>query len=261
MTGMQAVWARAQHHIKGLATQGLWSTLRPEWALPSGLTVQVRSSAEWVIYNDIFVDREYDEAILDVVKNSGPNPVIMDLGANVGYFGLRFADLWIQQRGSHEPFQLIGVEGAPAVFAELLKRITSAGKNSSLLRDQLQYHFGLAGERSGEMFISTSLFHVTNSIMGKRATFGSMVPFLDIETLIPPTRRISLLKCDIEGAEQLFLQTYPALLERVDQVIIELHTRRCDVDRCIELLKKSGLSRHQRMRECPPEITVDRFLR
>ena len=258
---MSELLLKVKHVLTGWVGQTLWHALGPEWTLPSGLAVQVKTQAEWVIYNDIFVNREYDDAILDTVNSNINEPLIVDLGANVGYFGLRFADLWIQGRGRQPNFDVVGVEGSPAIFEELTKRIRGNPTNDAVLAGRLRYHFGLVGEKTGQTFISTSFFHVTNSIAGERSRFGSMVSFVDLETLLPGERRISLLKCDIEGAEELFLTTYPSLLKRVDQVVIELHPRRCNVERCAEMLFAAGMIRHSRVRDSAPEFTVDRFMR
>src|SRR5690242_4474626 len=90
----------------------LWSILRPEWTLPSGLKVTVGSWAEWVTYNDIFVDGEYDVPIRHAIDHAEPDAVILDIGANVAYFALRFSDLWMRAR-PRQSFRLIGVEGSP----------------------------------------------------------------------------------------------------------------------------------------------------
>ena len=99
----------------------LWSLLRPEWTLPSGLKVTIASWAEWVTYNDIFVDGEYDVPIHHAVQHAGAGDVVLDVGGNVGYFALRFADLWTRER--KDAFKIIGVEGSPHTYPRLLERL------------------------------------------------------------------------------------------------------------------------------------------
>jgi len=53
--------------------------------------------------------------------------------------------------------------------------------------------------------------------------------------------RIGLLKCDIEGAELVFLKNYPRLLERTDIAVLELHPQLCNQEECISLLRAAGL--------------------
>ena len=233
----------------------LWSILSPKWTLPSGLEVTVASKAEWVIYNDIFVDGEYDVPIRHAVAHAAARSVILDIGANVGYFALRFADQWIRQR-SDDAFRLVGVEGSPHTFPTLEARL-----RQQPVEGKLVYRFGLAGKRSGEALISSSEFHVTDSIVTGDSGSGTSVPFLDLSAVVPADARIALLKCDIEGAEQMFIENYPDLLGRTDSAVVELQHDICDAPRCIELLEQAGLSHSQRLRDYSPATTVDFFVR
>jgi len=65
---------------------------------------------------------------------------------------------------------------------------------------------------------------------------------MDPHSLIPEDRRIALLKCHIEDVENTLIENYPYLLRRVNIAIFELHSDKCDPDRCIELLDAAGLS-------------------
>ena len=97
--------------------------------------------------------------------------------------------------------------------------------------------------------------------VGDGSRFGASVPFVDLDTLLPPGERIALLKCDIEGAEEIFLENYPQLFSRVDRAVFELHYDRCNVDRCVDLLDQAGLTRRTVIRDCRPEYSVDLFER
>jgi FkbM family methyltransferase len=232
----------------------LWSILGPEWQLRSGLKVKVASWAEWVTYNDIFVDGEYDVPIQHAIAHAASDAVILDVGANVGYFALRLSDLWIRNRPDGS-FRLIGVEGSPHVFPTLRERL-----RQNPLDGKTHYHFGLAGKRSGQARISSSEFHVTNSIVTGDGAHGESVPFLDVSTLVAAGTPIALLKCDIEGAEQMFIENYPDLLRRTDSAVFEFQHDICDSDRCVGLLKEAGLSHAQQLRELG-STTVDFFIR
>jgi FkbM family methyltransferase len=231
----------------------LWSILRPEWTLPSGLKIKVASWAEWVTYNDIFVDGEYDVPIRHTIQHAANDPIILDVGANVAYFALRFSDLWMRERPD-QCFRIIGIEGSPHVFPKLQQRL-----RQDLLDGKVDYRFGLAGKRSGEARISSSEFHVTNSIVTGKAS-GAAVPFLDVSTVMPADARISLLKCDIEGAEQMFIENYPDLLRRTDSAVFEFQHEICDAERCIALLAEAGLSHVEQLRRYA-STTVDFFIR
>jgi hypothetical protein len=73
--------------------------------------------------------------------------------------------------------------------------------------------------------------------------------------------RIALLKCDIEGAEELFLSTYPDLLSRVDTAVVELHHQFCSPVRCRELLAQAGLKRVRVIKTYGDDCTLEWFSR
>src|SRR5260370_22875513 len=86
--------------------QSLYRALDLEHTLQSGLIVKVASKGEWWVYNDIFVDGQYDVPIHTAFNDRSPDRpfVVLDLGANVGYFGLRVLDLIDRQaRESSNP--------------------------------------------------------------------------------------------------------------------------------------------------------------
>jgi hypothetical protein len=78
---------------------------------------------------------------------------------------------------------------------------------------------------------------------------GARASYVDLSVLLGSTARIDLLKCDIEGAELLFLQNYPDLLQKVDVAVFEFHRDMCDVDRCQALLVEYGFTRSHVSRE------------
>ena len=49
--------------LKNKARKFVWMRLNPSWRLNSGVTVRVLNYNDWMIYNDIFVEGEYDAAI------------------------------------------------------------------------------------------------------------------------------------------------------------------------------------------------------
>ena len=67
--------------------------------------------------------------------------------------------------------------------------------------------------------------------------------FLDVEMLLPEGP-VSLIKCDIEGAEELFINSYSALLQRTKLFLVEFHFDLCDVDACRSELQRLGFERY-----------------
>jgi FkbM family methyltransferase len=221
-----------------LLYQSLYSALHLEHILQSGLIVQVASKGEWWIYNDIFVDGEYDVPIRTALKEASPGRpfVVLDLGANVGYFALRVLDLIDQQQGERFIPDITMIEGSPRTFLELEKRIRSQKKPIVGVR---MVH-GLAGQSRGSGLIRESAIHVKSTTVGVPPGHGIAVDFVDLDKLMGNKPEIDLLKCDIEGAELLFIQNYAALLRKVKFAAFELHHDQCDTKECVKALEDLG---------------------
>jgi FkbM family methyltransferase len=236
----------------------LYKQLALEWKLRSGLNVQVKSQAEWVIYNDIFVDGEYDVPIQRIIESKlDEKPLhVLDLGANVGFFSLRLADKIISNQRLSISYEVTLVEGSPRVYEQLKyrfeKEISLAGKTNII--------FGLVGERQGYGKISESDFHVMNSIIANSSKNGVYVPYVDLDKVYPEGAEIDLIKCDIEGSELVFLKNYQDLLLRTKAAIFEFHYDKCDVSQCFKILESIGLINHCRLRHTPT-ISLDFFWR
>lgn len=217
------------------------------WELKSGIKVKVLSLGDWAIYNDIFVEGEYDSAIEAGIEahggNAGPLNVV-DLGANVGFFTLRAAHRCGVSPRLRDNFHITCVEGSPAIHAELQRRIAQSPTAASRVRI---FH-GLVGGRSGSGYIMDTAFHPMTTVT-KDATQGVAVGFLDLESILDPAAPIHLLKCDIEGAEESFIENYSSLLRRTRCAVFEMHHDKCDRMRCASLLQQCGFTHRQVLAE------------
>ncbi|MCA1658648.1 MAG: FkbM family methyltransferase [Verrucomicrobiaceae bacterium] len=232
--------------LKWKLRKWIWLRLNPSWTLRSGIVIRVLNYNDWMIYNDIFVDGEYDpplEQLLDATAKRSDPAHVLDLGANVGFFTLRLADTFLR-RGRHD-FEIVQVEGAPSNFAELRERLQA---NEPLLGKRVRSVHGLAGERTGEARIAENPSHGENTIMMPPRGAKS-VSFVDIEELVRPWERVDLLKCDIEGAEELLLRNYPGLLRKTDSAVFEFHHDQCDIAYCRQRLRECGLTNARTLRE------------
>lgn len=218
--------------------QSLYRALDLEHTLPSGLNVKIFSKGEWWVYNDVFVDGEYDMPIQTAFKDrSSVRPfVVLDLGANVGYFALRVLDLIDRQGRENFNLDITMIEGSPKTFRELDKRIRSQPQFAASVR---MVH-GLVGQPRGSGTIQESALHVKNTTVNIPAGHGVKVDFVDINSLMAGRSEIDLLKCDIEGAEFLFIQNYAGLLSKVRHAVFELHHDQCDTKECVRLLEDVG---------------------
>ncbi len=251
------VRALAPESLKNRLRKFVWMRLNPSWRLNSGLLIRVLNYNDWIIYNDIFVEGEYDTAIDDLLQDSRgwQRPAqVLDLGGNVGFFTLRLAHLFL--RAERTNFRVTMVEGSPATYAELLERL---GANKEQLRDRVTTVPGLVGKRTGEGQIGQGVAHGENTILGD-ASRGVQVSFVDLEKVVATWQRIDLLKCDIEGAEELFLGNYADLLARTDRAVFEFHHDKCDIARCRRLLADAGLDPAKTIREFG-HCSVELFLR
>jgi FkbM family methyltransferase len=211
----------------------------------AGLTIKVASKSDWVVFNEIFVERFYDRAISHVLNQAVENTMIrvLDLGANVGYFALRFAQMVFESNRPAQPFMIHCVEGSPEVYVELSTRVTS----NPLLRDHIQLVQGLVGEKSGSTVIYESLFGAGNSVTRQHWSKPVVTSFVDLSALIPDGVPISLIKCDIEGSEKTFQDNYPELLSRTQAAVIELHHSEIDPDKFHDRMKALGFARMEKL--------------
>jgi FkbM family methyltransferase len=224
----------------------LWRLPNLRRRLPSGLELTVEGPADWTLYNDIFADGEYDAAIHAALGDAPPERplTVLDLGANVGYFALRFADLALRRPGLD--LRLVAVEASPGLVQALERRLLG----QPMLAGRVRVVHGLAGRRSGEGRLFESPLHFEHSAIPGRGGQGVPVAYVDLAELVATWPAIDLLKCDIEGGELEMLETYAGdLLPRVRRAVVELHHDRCDTARCRELLRAAGLGSERVLRE------------
>jgi FkbM family methyltransferase len=218
----------------------LWRRMRLHWTMPSGVRLEVTTLSDWIHFNNIFTDGEYDSSIRMALENRR-HIEILDLGANIGFFSLRCIDLLRQQNVS---FHITAIEGNPKTARELNIRLAQ----QSLEPDSVKAFNALVGERNGKGAITNfdldGLNRVTDS--------GIEVEFADLETLLNG-KTIDLLKCDIEGSEQLFLENYSDLMRRVRVAVFELHHTLCDTDKCMATLS-SIFTSHKVLRDGPTSM-------
>jgi FkbM family methyltransferase len=188
------------------------------WPLASGHRVEIASRADWCVFNDLFVEGEYDRAIQDTLDSLGgtQQATVVDLGANVGFFTLRFLDRWQRAGRPGAGLHCILIEGSAATFAELQRR-SAAWSEAGV---QLTLLHGLAGERHGVARVVSDVSHLGTHVAPAQSRGG--VAYLDLDQVVTPGP-IALLKCDIEGSEHALLRNYPALLARTARAVFEFH--------------------------------------
>ncbi len=180
------------------------------WFHDRGLHFALRP-VDWPVMEAILLDQQY--AMLDALFPDEPPQVILDGGANVGLFSVYALGLWPRS-------QVWAIEPdaqSYAVLAETRRRNPSA---------------------VWRMY-RTALWSEDGSV--SQDASGMMVPAMRLDHFMSKhmqdVGRVSLLKLDIEGAEEAVLRACPAALERVDVAVVELHPAQCDAGAVVELLR------------------------
>jgi FkbM family methyltransferase len=238
------------YQVQNNLSQILWRALKLDWKLKSGLTTRIESKSDWWIFNEIFVNGEYDLPIKHVIESASNGcPLnILDIGANVGFFSLRIADLILQSQNSNRSFHITLIEGSPDVY----KQLTDRFNDQQFLSENVTIVHGLVGKLKGSDKISQSLFNARNSILSDNHRDSSTVSYIDLNSLKNLNSQnisIDLLKCDIEGAELLFIENYQEMLSRTKYAVFEFHPNLCDVIRCHKLLEKLGFQNQKKLSE------------
>lgn len=151
-----------------------------------------------------------DKFYFDYLK---PGFVVIDVGANVGYYTLLSCQL-VGAGGS-----VFSIEAHPRVYAYL-------EKNIALNKHQNIATFNMAlGDKKGEIKFSDEARDDLNSVSEE----GSIiVPMSRLDDLPIPKNKIDLLKIDVEGYEKFVLEGARATLERTETIFFECWKKHFD---------------------------------
>jgi FkbM family methyltransferase len=220
-----------------------------------GTSVQLSGVVDWLIFADIFANSEYDPGIVAALDSFDFNEIsarpflVVDCGANVGFFALRM----LQQAAIRYPalqIQMICVEGSKYVFRRLQRVCAALGSDGRSIRPM----YGLVGQKDGLGRLYQGWFHWANSTnkpTGYRRLLRipSTVPFINLDQELADTGVVDLLKVDIEGSERQFIENYKDLLSRCRVVLIEYHTSMVPREYCDSIVRSCGLQGRE-LRSC-----------
>ena len=184
------------------------------------LKFDVPSTGEYLVFKEIFVTDFYDMASL--VKRLGPNPVIVDIGANVGYFNIM---LFSKTKDA----TVYAYEPIPANY-ELFKKIIAL---NPLLQNKIHL-FNKAVTGTPQQFVELYMESATeNSVIAsvyadfdKQNQYSIKVPAISLQQIVDENKlgKIDLVKIDCEGSEYPIFYESPAyIFDRVQQIAIETH--------------------------------------
>jgi len=240
--------ARALRKMSHWIANHAYRLARLRWHLSTGVYIEVANQIEWQIYTDIFADGDYDRPLLELFERDASRPLTVgDLGANVGFFALRLAHL----AGVHAAARPIHIEAFEA-SAGLCARAKQRWSECRLEDNNLQFNVthGLIGRKSGAAEFFEQHDHGRNSLF-RKSRRRELVSYVDLSAHFANVECIDLVKCDIEGSEQMFFESYPDLLAKTHAVVVELHHGLCDTERCTSLLKDAGFAGHRVIEKGP----------
>lgn len=141
----------------------------------------------------------------------GPGSTVIDVGANIGFFSLRFA-AWVGRDG-----RVIAIEPEARNIASLQRRVARAG-----LSDVVTCVQAAAADRSGQVRLAINQGHPGDHHL---ADHGEPVAAVTLDELAADdSRPVSLVKIDVQGAESMVLAGAHRLIEQHRPAIfVEVH--------------------------------------
>jgi FkbM family methyltransferase len=199
------------------------------WRQPGSSLYESRNGVKYQVpfavantFRHVVVDDSYRMAGL--IPKLGPHPVIVDIGANAGFFSIQAAELIPgAEVYSYEPLpaNYAALETNRALNPELAPRIHAYACAVTGKPVDTVTIYGQAGKNeSGQASI--------NAAWTAGDKFSTTVPAVTlegiVETLAP--RTINLLKIDCEGAEyEIFFEAPAAAYSKIGRIVMEVHNR------------------------------------
>ena len=189
-------------------------------------------SSDFAVFEQIFLNEEYQSAVKVLIDNETPVKTIIDLGANIGLSSLYFKEHFPDAR-------ILCVEPDSGNYQQLERHLSEVPHTSL-------YRKAIWPERK-TLFLNTSFRDSKEwSIAVSTSQEGSYdeVDTITIDELISGNniKTIDLLKIDIEGAEAtVFADTDTCyFLKSTKVVVIETHEETGSRNIVVEALQKNG---------------------
>jgi FkbM family methyltransferase len=140
-----------------------------------------------------------------------PGSTVVDVGANIGFFSLRFAS-WVGQTG-----RVIAIEPETRNIASLRRRVDRAGQSDVVTCVQ-----AAAADRSGEVRLALNPGHPGDHHLSDD---GEPVAAVTLDELAADDpRRVTLIKIDVQGAESMVLAgARRVIAQHRPAIFVEVH--------------------------------------
>lgn len=192
-----------------------------------GLRLNMPDAASFLsAYKEIFVERIYDFPF------DGDEPVILDLGANIGLSVLFFKKLYPKAK-------IIAFEADPKIFSYLRENIHGNGFTDVELVNKAAWNR------------ETKLLFCSEGADGGRAASADDGNLIEVDAVDMAQylegEKIDFLKMDIEGAEEFVLPACKKILPNIGRIFMEYHSK-ADRTQCLDqllgILSEAGFRLH-----------------
>jgi len=194
------------------------------WFHYSNIPLAIRPT-DWYAMESVIIDQEY-MSLKEIFKKIPPK-IIIDIGANVGLFSIYAFANWPHTK-------IFSIEASPETY-EILK--INQRKNSAF--SWQIFNFAIFDKEGEVSFDDSGLSlgrHISDTTNSTRIPSKRLDNF--ISTNLQQDIDISLMKVDIEGAEQAVLESCPDILDRVENLLVEIHPHLCDQTAVINVLRE-----------------------
>ncbi len=197
----------------------LGGSVAREYSLKGGELIALRPrTTDSKVFEEVFLEKIY------APYAKGAAQVLVDLGANVG-----LSALFLDRAFGFE--HIIAVE-PDFDNARMLRRNLDGNVNA-----QVSVLQAFVGAERGYAQMLDAGYGAWGLRMGETSASGIRV--LRLDEILPEAPGGVLLKCDIEGGERFVFPQIATWEDRVQRIILELHTEFFTVDQLVEALAQS----------------------
>ena len=185
------------------------------WRTRTGTTFVTPPDGSAFPVREVFLESRYGLQLLRSTPRS-----IIDIGANVGVFALRAAELFPKA-------EIVAFEPSLPAYTQLVHNLRA---NPAITRVDARRCAVVGSCDAHEVkfwvdsISSTTSTLVATAVRDRAAGHWEKVPAVSLSDVLASTGTVDLLKLDVEGAEYGILsETPPSTLARVQSVVLEYH--------------------------------------